>query len=176
MTEAEPARPAHRGLDRLIEVPAVVVTFLMMLHVTMNAVLRTFADQPLPNTLEYVQYWYLPAVAFLGFIAAQRRGQHVAADLIYARLPRLAQRIVLPVLLAVSSVTSAGFAWFGWQEAMHAYEIDKTAGVSDVIAWPAYFLVPLAFGSLTVQFVVAAVKAAGAAQTAPVEGSVDGRD
>ena len=93
------------------------MTFVMMLHITVNAVLRTVADEPLPNTLEYVQYWYLPAVAFLGFIAAQRRGQHMAADLIYTRLPKAAQRVVLPVMLLMSSVLSAGFAWFGWDEA-----------------------------------------------------------
>jgi TRAP-type C4-dicarboxylate transport system permease small subunit len=183
MSEAEPVRPAHRGLDLLIEVPAVVVTFLMMLHVTVNAVLRTFADEPLPNTLEYVQYWYLPAVAFLGFIAAQRRGQHVAADLLYTKLPRLAQRIVLAVFLVVSAVLCLGFAWFGLDEALHAYEIRKTAGVSEVPAWPAYFLVPLAFGSLTLQFVLAAIRAVRSADPEPetalaasVDGSVDGRD
>jgi TRAP-type C4-dicarboxylate transport system permease small subunit len=150
MSEAEPVRPAHRGLDLLIEVPAVVVTFLMMLHVTVNAMLRTFADEPLPNTLEYVQYWYLPAVAFLGFIAAQRRGQHVAADLLYTKLPRLAQRIVLAVFLVVSAVLCLGFA---------------------------------AFGSLTLQFVLAAIRAVRSADPEPetalaasVDGSVDGRD
>jgi TRAP-type C4-dicarboxylate transport system permease small subunit len=164
-------RPRTKALDLVIEVPAVIVTFLMMAHITVNAVLRTVADQPLPNTLEYVQYWYLPAVAFLGFIAAQRRGQHVAADLIYTRLPKAAQRVVLPVMLLMSSLLSAGFAWFGWGEALHAFDIQKTAGVSDVPAWPAYFLVPLAFGSLTVQFAVAAVRAAATAQ-APLEGDV----
>lgn len=168
MTET---KPRTRALDLIIEVPAVIVTFLMMGHITVNAVLRTVADQPLPNTLEYVQYWYLPAVAFLGFIAAQRRGQHVAADLIYTRLPKPAQRVVLPVMLLMSSVLSAGFAWFGWQEALHAFDIQKTAGVSDVPAWPTYFLVPLAFGSLTVQFAVAAVRAAATAQ-APLEGDL----
>lgn len=170
MTEA---KPRNKVLDLVIEVPAVVVTFLMMAHITVNAVLRTVADQPLPNTLEYVQYWYLPAVAFLGFIAAQRRGQHVAADLIYTRLPRAAQRVVLPVMLLMSSVLSAGFAWFGWGEAVHAFDIQKTAGVSDVPSWPAYFLVPLAFASLTVQFALAAVRAAARAE-APLDASVEG--
>jgi TRAP-type C4-dicarboxylate transport system permease small subunit len=148
-----------RALAFVIEVPAVIITFVMMLHVTANAVMRTWYDSPINNTLEMVEYWYLPLVAFLGFIAAQIRGQHIAADLVYEMLPSVTKRFVLAVVFVVCSVMSAGFAWFGWGEAVHAMDIGKTAGVSDLVAWPAYFLVPLAFGSLTIQFLVAAWRA-----------------
>ncbi|GAA3742240.1 TRAP-type C4-dicarboxylate transport system permease small subunit [Spinactinospora alkalitolerans] len=157
-TPAPVPRRRH-GLELCIEVPAVTVTFVMMLHITANALLRTFAQSPIPNTLEIVQYWYLPIVAFLGFIAAQHRGQHIAADLVYAMLPRPVRRAVLVGGCALCSVLSAGFAWFGWGEAVHAMEIGMTAGVSEVVSWPAYFLVPFAFGSLTVQFALAAARA-----------------
>ncbi|WP_408898196.1 TRAP transporter small permease [Nocardioides sp. R1-1] len=143
----------------LIEVPAVVVTFTMMVHVTANALMRTFANDPLPNTLEITQYWYLPIIAFLGFIAAQARGQHIAADLIYERFPEATKRYVLAVLSVVAAVVCLGFAWFGWDEAVHAREIGKTAGVSDLVAWPPYFLVPLCFGVMFVQFLYAAARA-----------------
>jgi TRAP-type C4-dicarboxylate transport system permease small subunit len=152
-------RGQHRPVDLLIEVPAVVVTFVMMLHVTLNAMLRTFGGNPVPYTLETVQYWYLPIVAFLGFVAAQRRGQHIAADLIFERLPNQTRRFVLGAVLLACAVVSLGFAWFGMGEAVHAMDIEATAGVSDLIAWPVYFLVPLAFGSLTVQMTIAGTKA-----------------
>lgn len=156
---ATPSRIADRGLQLLIEVPAVVITFLMMAHVTANAVMRTWFDSPIDNTLEMVEFWYLPLVAFLGFIAAQHRGQHIAADLVFEMLPTVTRRFVLAFVFVLCSVVAAGFAWFGWGEAMHAKDIGKTAGVSDLIAWPAYFLVPLAFGSLTIQFLSAAWQA-----------------
>lgn len=156
---ATPSKILDRGLQFLIEVPAVVIIFLMMGHVTANAVMRTWFNRPLDNTLEMVEYWYLPLVAFLGFIAAQHRGQHIAADLVFEMLPTVTKRFVLAIVFVLCSVVVAGFAWFGLGEALHAKEIGKTAGVSDLIAWPAYFLVPLAFGSLTIQFLVAAWKA-----------------
>ncbi len=158
MSRASGAR-RRRRLDLLIEVPAVITTFAMMVHITANALLRTFFDKPLPNTLEITQYWYLPVVAFLGFVAAQRRSQHIAADLIYERFPEVTKRYVLAVMFLLAAVVSLGFARFGWDEAVHAREIGKTAGVSDLVAWPPYFLVPLAFGSLTVQFLLAAARA-----------------
>lgn len=161
MTDSSPvsAERGLRPLELLIEVPAVVVTFVMMVHITLNALLRTVIHQPLPNTLEIVQYWYVPIVAFLGFIAAQHRGQHIAADLVFQVLPSVTKRYALALMLVLSAAVTVGFAWFGWGEAMHAMEIGKTAGVSTVISWPTYFLVPLAFASLTAQFLWAAVQA-----------------
>lgn len=161
MVDSSSAHEDRRRLSAalLIEVPAVVVILVMMAHVAANALLRAFFDSPLPNTLEVTQYWYLPIVAFLGFVAAQARGQHVATDLLYKALPYVTKRYVLALGLLAGSVVSFGFAWFGWQEAVHAYEISQTAGVSDLVAWPSYFLIPLAFGSLSIQFLVAAVTA-----------------
>lgn len=158
MTNAAKRRPWLKP-ELLIEIPAVVVTFVMMIHITANALLRTFKDAPIDNTLEITQYWYLPIIAFLGFIAAQARGQHIAADLIYERFPEVTKRYVLAVLSVLAAGVCLGFAWFGWGEAVHAQEIGKTAGVSDLVAWPPYYLVPLAFGVMVVQFLYAAFKA-----------------
>ena len=171
MSTASPEAAKRRKIfEPLIEVPAVIVTFVMMLHITANALMRAFADDPLPDTLELVQYWYLPIVAFLGFIAAQHRGQHIAADLIFERLPRVVRPYVLCLMWILCAAVSAGFTWFGWPEAVHAYKLTRTAGVSDLVSWPTYFLPPLCFGILTVQFGWAAVRAI----TKPEEGQVVG--
>lgn len=160
MSAVQAPKPNRRhGFKLFIEVPAIAVTFVMMVHITVNALMRTFAQSPLPNTLEIVQYWYMPIVAFLGFVAAQYRGQHIAADLVFLMLPQAVRRYVLAAGCLLGAVLMAGFAWYGWGEAMHALQIRKTAGVSDLIAWPGYFLVPVALGSLTVQLVLAAVNA-----------------
>lgn len=159
MTEPNPKSPATRAVELAIEVPAVLVTFVMMVHITWNAISRTFFNDPLPNTLEITQYWYLPIVAFLGFIAAQLRGQHVAADLLYERFPEVTKRYVVAVLFLLAAVVSLGFAKYGWQEAQHAHEIEKTAGVSDLPAWQPYYLAPIAFASLTLQFAYVAIHA-----------------
>lgn len=159
MNETQLRSKRTSALMLVIEVPAVVVTFVMMMHVTANALSRTFWNNPMSNTLEITQYWYLPTIAFLGFVAAQVRGQHIAADLIYERLPRVTKKYVLAVMLLLSAVVSLGFARFGWEEALHAKEIGKTAGVTGLPAWQPYFLAPLAFASLTIQFGYAAIQA-----------------
>jgi TRAP-type C4-dicarboxylate transport system permease small subunit len=159
-TAAAPTAPKRRHpFEYLIEVPAVIVTFLMMFHITANALLRTFWNAPMPDTLEITQYWYLPIVAFLGFIAAQHRGQHIAADLIFEHLPHRVRPAVLSLMFVLCALTAAGFSWYSWPEAMHSFDIRRTAGVSDLISWPTYFLPPIAFAVLTVQFAWAAFRA-----------------
>lgn len=148
------------GPQLLIEVPAVVLTFAMMLLIGANAVLRTWFDRPIDHSLELVQYWLLPSVALLGFVAAQSRAQHITTDLVYKFLPSVAQRVVLTAGFALSAAVAAGFAWYGWGEALHSFEIRRTAGVSTLPSWPVYFLVPLSFGILAVQWGVACVQAA----------------
>ncbi|MFI1462302.1 TRAP transporter small permease [Nocardia carnea] len=175
---ASGARPNRLRL--LIEVPAVIVLFVMMIHVTANALLRAFASSPIQNTLEITQYIYLPIIALLGFIAAQQRGEHIVADLVTHYFPRPVRRGVLFAGYTVALIVSAGFAWFGLEEALHAREIGQTAGVSTVVSWPVLFLVPVVFAVLTVQFGIAAVRALRGAEDedgdgdATVAGDIDG--
>ncbi|MEV5647112.1 TRAP transporter small permease [Nocardia sp. NPDC052254] len=161
-SSASSARPDRLRL--LIEVPAVVVLFVMMIHVTANALLRTFASHPIQNTLEITQYIYLPIIALLGFMAAQSRGEHIVADLVTHYFPRRIRRAVLCAGYLLALIVMSGFAWFGLKAARHAHEIGKTAGVSTVVSWPVLYLVPLAFGVLAVQLGFAAVRAVRGAE------------
>ncbi|MEU4837764.1 TRAP transporter small permease [Nocardia testacea] len=165
-TRAASARPPRLRL--LIEVPAVIVLFVMMLHVTANALLRAFAASPIQNTLEITQYIYLPIIALLGFMAAQARGEHIVADLVTHYFPQPVRRVVLSAGYLAALVVMAGFAWYGLEEALHAREIGQTAGVSTVVSWPVLFLVPIAFAVLAVQFGAAGVRA--------LRGAEDGND
>ncbi|MDF1602229.1 TRAP transporter small permease [Nocardioides sp. YIM 152315] len=148
-----------RAADLAIEVPAVIVTFVMMAHITANAVARKFFEHPIEYTLEITQYWYMPIIAFLGFMAAQRRGQHIAADLIFQMLPTVTRRWVLAAFNIVGAGVLAAFCRFGWTEAQFAREIGRHAGITPIPAWPVYYLVPLTFGVMTLQFLFAAIAA-----------------
>jgi len=137
---------------QIVAIPAVVVLFVMTLHVVANALMRTFLRQPIPDTLEVVQFWYLPIIALLGMIAAQQAGQHIAAELIYDKLTPQGKKIYSSVGLVLCMAVSIGFVWFGGLEAIHAAEIGRTSGPTGLPIWPVYFLVPITFGTLAVQF------------------------
>lgn len=150
----EPARGQKFRPELLIEIPAVIVTFIMMVHITVNALMRTFARAPIAHTLEVTEFWYMPIIVFLGFVAAQMRREHTKADFIFNYLPLVTRRWVLGIAYLAITLVSFGFAWFGLQEALGAFEVKRTAGASSLPAWPTTFLAPLSFGVLTVQFLL----------------------
>ena len=162
-SQEQTSKDADRGkwARRVVAIPAVIVLFVMSVHVVANALSRTFFRAPLPDTLELTQFWYLPIVALLGMIAAQQTGQHIAAELIYERLPSKGKRFYEVVGLLLCIGLSAGFTWFGFVEALDAFERLRTAGVTTLPIWPVYFLVPITFGTLAIQYIRLLIKGKG---------------
>ncbi|GAA1541260.1 TRAP transporter large permease subunit [Nocardioides humi] len=162
-TEAEAAAGRRRLsanlYDRLIEVPVSLILIAMVLHVSANALLRALAGHPLDNTLEYTQFWYLPAIVFAGFLTAARRGEHIRASLIFDNLPSRLQRPVWALVSVVSATLSGGFAYYSLLEALDNREKGLTGGVSTVVIWPVTFIVPLMFALLALQFLADALRA-----------------
>jgi len=151
-------RPLGRVFDRLLEVPTSALLIAMVLHVSANSLLRTVANDPLDNTLEYTQYWYLPAIVFTGFLTAARRGEHIRASLIFDNLPPRVQRWTWPAVSTVCAGLSGAFAWFGLLSAMENREKGLTGGVSTVVIWPVTFIVAVMFGLMAIQFLVNAFR------------------
>lgn len=136
---------------RVLEVVVTVTIFVMMVHTVANAILRSTMNSPLTGTHEYVSYWYLPIVALLGFVCAQRGRAHVEARLIFDRFPRRNQVEIQVAGQLITIVLCLGFAYYGWYEAVDAWQVGLVGGVIGLAIWPVTFLVPVAFGILAVQ-------------------------
>lgn len=123
-----------------------VGVLLLLFHVVADVVARFAFNKPINGTLEISQYWYMPIIVFLGLAMAERTDQHISAPIVYDRLkPRL--KIELSCISMILSVLLlAGFAWYGFEEAVVLMEQGAAGIVSQVPIWPTRFLVP--FGSL----------------------------
>ncbi|MGM7672201.1 TRAP transporter small permease [Microbacterium sp. A93] len=144
---------------RVLEVAAAAIVLYMVAAILANVISRTFFGVPITGTTEMVGYVWLPAVACLGFVVAQARGQSIEADILFSRLPTQIRREARFFTSSVAAVACLGFAWFGATEAVHALNIGQTAPASDVFIAPVYVLVPFAFGVLVVLFAGDAVAA-----------------
>ncbi|MCW4355684.1 TRAP transporter small permease [Hoyosella sp. YIM 151337] len=133
---------------------------IMMLHIVLNAALRTFVNAPVTGTNEIVSYWYMPLVALCGFVLAQRDRAHTEARVLFNRLPARLQRETHCAGLLLVAIACAGFAYFGFREALHSQHLGLTGGVTGVVIWPVTFLVPLIFAAITVQVLAEAVSTA----------------
>jgi len=141
-------------LDRSLSIFTAIAVVLMMAHIVVHALSRFLFNAPIFGTNEIVAFWYLPFVALLGIPAAQLQKEHITVSLLSDRLAPLPQAIMKIFGYALGALVSVGFAWFGLKEALKRMDMGATAGVTDIIAWPVYFLVPVVFAMLAALFVV----------------------
>ena len=151
---------ARRLLVAGVDAVAGVALVAMTVHVVANGIFRSFFGSPIEHTLEFVQYWYLPVIAMLGFLSAQLHGRHITADLLYQVLPGPVKRGVVVGSNSICAVVMCAFAWGTWHDALHRLEIRQTAGLTDVPTWPVHFLLPLTFALLASGFAAAARRGA----------------
>ncbi|WP_051297320.1 TRAP transporter small permease [Brevibacterium album] len=141
-------------VDRVLSAVTALAVIAMMLHVVAHALMRFFFNAPIYGTNEIVAYWWLPAVALLGIPAAHLQKEHITVTLVTDRLSQRTGNIFKIFACIVCGLASVGFMVFGFQEAMKNFSIGSTAGVTDIITWPVYFLVPLVFASMAVLYIL----------------------
>lgn len=152
-----PARPSW--LLRLVEGLATFAVLLLLSHTLLNVFMRYVMNSPVRGTNEVVAYWYMPLIAFAGFIFAQAYDRHISANLIYDMLPGKVQREVLLGGLLLSTALCGIFAWYTLQEALHSYSINRrVTGTNQVIVWPTTFAAPVAYAVMAVLLAISSVR------------------
>lgn len=139
----------NNSIDAVLSFVGVVALVTMTVHVVTSALMRYFLGAPLYGTNEITEYWYLPVIALLGIPAAQMQKEHISVTLLVDRMRSTSARLFRTGAYAISAVVSTAFVWFGLQEALDKMAVNATAGAISIVIWPAYFVVPLAFGILT---------------------------
>ncbi|MGY1914144.1 TRAP transporter small permease [Blastococcus sp. SYSU DS0973] len=123
--------------------PGRIAVLALMLHVTLDTVLRKTTGEPITGTLEYVQFWYMPAICLLGFVAAELQNDHITAPVVYDRMsPAVRRELSLVAAVATVAILLA-YAWWGFEEALLQLERGATGPISGIVIWPAVFLVPI---------------------------------
>ncbi|MDN3480654.1 TRAP transporter small permease [Arthrobacter sp. APC 3897] len=141
------------GLKRVLLVLTAIAVVTTMLHVVAHGLLRFFFNAPIHGTTEIVSFWYMPVIALLGIPAAHLQKEHITVTLLVENVGWRIQRIFLVFACVMGAMVSVGFSVFGFQKALDKMSVGATAGVTDIISWPVYFLVPLVFVVLAVLYV-----------------------
>lgn len=117
---------------------------LMMIHVTLDVVLKYFFRQPIPGTAEVVAAYYMIGTVFLPLAYIEVHNRPIVVELFYDRLPS-ALHPALDVLATLLSATFYAFlAWQSTKIALGALESrEYIDGLMKVVVWPSRFLIPL---------------------------------
>lgn len=117
---------------------------LMMVHVTLDVLLKYFLKMPVPGTAEVVASYYMIGTVFLPLAYIEVHNRPIVVELIYDRLPAMLQ-YPLDLLATLFSVAFYAFlCWQSWKIALTAFENKEYIdGVWQVVVWPSRFLIPL---------------------------------
>lgn len=144
-----------RALERLTEKLAVTLALLgtlgivaIVLHVSLDIILRSTIRVSMPATLEMVTRYYMMLLALVPLAWVERNNDMIAVEL-FSGLWGPAQRRWLDVAIALFSVVIyLFFTWATWGKAVEQWSIGAYVTTLDkrLPVWPTYFILPVSFG------------------------------
>ncbi len=145
-----------RTLDRALMSIAAIGLVAMMVHISADILMSLIFNAPIATTSAIVTSYYMIAVAFLPILAAEYRGNHIAVGLLTKLLPRRPRHALEIVVLAITAAVYLLLTVQSWQQAMHKVEINAyvVEQTSKILVWPAFFMLPVGFGLMTLLLVI----------------------
>lgn len=132
--------------NRLLEISGLLL-LVMMLHVTLDVVLKYTLNQPIPGTIEVVSYYYMVTTVFLPIVFVELTRGSVAVDLFYGMMGRRLQIACMIMVLGFCAAIYAGLCWSTYGDAIKSFSRGEVVmGPVTVVVWPSRFVLPVSFG------------------------------
>ncbi|MGN0933314.1 TRAP transporter small permease [Falsigemmobacter intermedius] len=125
-----------------------LLVVLLILHVGVDVVMRTFFKTPLVGTIEFVSIFYMVGLTFLPLALAERYDTHIIVEVLTELMPKRVVHVLI-ILATLLIVLICGLLCLrSWQEAWSQYQRGSTvliAGAGSLVSWPSYFALPVGF-------------------------------
>jgi TRAP-type C4-dicarboxylate transport system permease small subunit len=157
-SEPDRIKREWRGLtviDAVSKSAAVVsggVVLLMAVQVTVDVVMRSMWNRPLPGTLDIISLVYMPILIALSLGYAERVREHITVSLLRDSMGPIWRRRQELVAGAASAVAVWLLLYYGYFRAIQALEIRETSiGSVDVPVWPSTIVMTIGFAIFLLQ-------------------------
>lgn len=142
-------RRVFHGLSDALGAVGSLLVILLILHVSLDVVMRNVFGAPIAGTIEFVSNYYMIGITFLPLALVERRDAHITVEVLTEMMsPRAV--FILTVLATLLGIVVMGLlCWRSYLEAISNYRrgsVLMIAGSSQLPVWPSYFLLPLGFG------------------------------
>lgn len=136
-----------RWLNIGTAVAACLVMVLMMLHITLDVGVRYFFNGQIVGTLEWVSFYYMVALVFLGLGHVEMKNENIRVDLFVQMMPDRVQ-LALYVFACVLGLVFFGMMfWQSLSDAIRATQRGEEAMSNfRFLIWPARWALPIGFG------------------------------
>lgn len=135
--------------DKLLLITAIPV-LAMMVHVTLDVVLKYTINTPIQGTLEITAYYYMVAIVVLPMAFVEFTRQSIAVDLFYQMMSQPIKVATTALVLLLCAAGYGGLAYISWPDALEALaKREIVMGTVNIYIWPARFLLPGALAVTT---------------------------
>lgn len=126
----------------LLSVTAIPV-LAMMVHVTLDVILKYTINMPVQGTLEITAYYYMVTIVVLPMAFVELTRQSIAVDLFYQMLSPSGQVVTTAIVLLISALGYGGLAYISWPDALEALaKKEIVMGTVNIYIWPSRFVLP----------------------------------
>lgn len=148
------------AISKVLGIVGGAAVTVMAGQIVVDTLMRFLFNQPAANTIDFVSYWWMPLMAFLGFAAAQSERGHILVGLLTDGLKGRAAAINKIVTLVLVVLILAVLAKYAWDGAARAFDIRQTAtGGTSVPIWPVKIAGAVGWSAFLLQAVAELVRA-----------------
>jgi TRAP-type C4-dicarboxylate transport system permease small subunit len=156
-------QPFQRVLDRVVDVGMVfaeVAITLMMLHITLEVVMRQVFLQSLDAVPEIVAYYYMGALVFFSLAYVTRANGHISAEIFTSALSARPREILEGVIAFALFLFMAVFAWQTLGEAVSMTRIGELHQAATIYLpkWPPRWFLPIGSGLMALYALLIAIQ------------------
>ncbi len=133
-------------LSNYLLVASIIAISAMMLHVTLDVFGKYTFNSPIAGTAELVAHYYMVAAVFLPLPLIELRNKGISVDLLYNRLHKSFQKIMLVISYSAQSIFYTAFGYTSLLNALEALSFKEYLSTQIIVViWPASFFLPAAF-------------------------------
>jgi len=131
-------KTAFSTIRRLLVILGGAALLVMMLHITVEVILRSAFNITIPGTIEFVSFYYMVCAVFAGLAIVALLDEQVVVEILLKRLPARPLSIVDCLAAALGAAYAGFLADAAWLEAKTAFKFGEMVPVRgfDVPVWP----------------------------------------
>jgi len=129
-----------------------IMVVMLVVHVTVDVLMRFVFETPLNSTILFVSAFYMVAIAFLPLGAVEQKDGHIAVELLAEKFPVKVQSFLAGLATLLTCIVTTTVAIRTGDEALAKYiggAFSIEAG-GKVITWPTYLSLPIGFGLMAI--------------------------
>ena len=131
-------------------------TALMMLHITLDVVLRVTINSPITGTFEVASNYYMVSVMYLPLAYVSRTEGQIIVELFTRGFSKKTLLWWDSVTNGIAALYVGAFAFYTGLMAVEQTETGELVEMGDgfLVVWPARWMLPIAFGLMALYLVV----------------------